>query len=53
MKKTFLTLSILLLFAGSVWGEIDKAEAIATTMIEKNVSMFINIIIITAVNIGD
>ena len=32
---------------------MDKAEAIATTMIEKNVSMFINIIIITAVNIGD
>ena len=40
MKKTFLTLSILLLFAGSVWDEIDKAEAIATTMIKKNISMF-------------
>tara|TARA_B000000460_G_C21324988_1_gene310240 strand:+ start:33 stop:188 length:156 start_codon:yes stop_codon:yes gene_type:complete len=51
MKKLLLLISLLL--ATNAWAEMDKAEAIATTMIEKNVSMFINIIIITAVNIGD
>ena len=42
MKKLLLLISLLL--ATNAWAEIDKAEAIATT---------INIIIITAVNVGD
>ena len=38
MKKIILIASLLM--AGGVWAEIDKAEAIATTMIVKNVAMF-------------
>ena len=38
MKKLLLLISLLL--GINAWAEIDKAEAIATTMIEKNVSMF-------------
>ena len=38
MKKLLLLISLLL--GINAWAEIDKAEAIATTMIKKNISMF-------------
>ena len=40
MKTSFALSTLLILFAGGLWAEIDKAKAIATTMIVKNVAMF-------------